>query len=95
MGYTSKTISLTLPQELLARIDRLAERELATRSDIIRQATIKYVREEGINKVEINETPKAEPTELARDMQKLSEKYPFVHPDDHQLLEFLDDSVHS
>jgi len=46
MSYVrSKIVSITLPQDLLAKIDGLAYRDYASRSDIIRQATLKYIRE--------------------------------------------------
>ncbi len=87
----SKIISLTLPEELLTQIDELAKRDYATRSDIIRQAALNYVRESGISEVEIKKTPAPKKPKPQRDMKKLAKKYPQVMPGDVQLLEFLDD----
>jgi metal-responsive CopG/Arc/MetJ family transcriptional regulator len=78
----SKTISLTLPELLLAQIDQLAKRDYSTRSGIIRRATMKYVRESDLDESK----PKPQ-----RDYGELAKKYPHIDPNDRQLLAFLDD----
>ena len=83
-----------MSEGLIAQIDALAIREYATRSDIIRQASLQYVRQSGIGEVEIKPAVRVEP-KTERDFVKLAKKYPYVHPHDTELLEFLDDQANN
>ena len=46
MSRNSQAFNITLPKELVKKIDKLAEREYTSRSDIIRQSIIRELREE-------------------------------------------------
>jgi len=44
MKTSSKTVNITVPSELLKRVDALAKRDYTSRSDIIRQALLDKLR---------------------------------------------------
>lgn len=41
----SQTVNITIPKELLKKVDALAKRDYTSRSDIIRQALLRQVRQ--------------------------------------------------
>lgn len=46
MGKTkSQTVNITIPRELLKKVDSLADRDYTSRSDIIRQALLDKIRQ--------------------------------------------------
>lgn len=44
MSVASKAVNLTIARALLEQVDTAAKREFTTRSDIIRQALVQYLR---------------------------------------------------
>ena len=65
----SKTVNITLPKELLQRVDALAKRDYTSRSDIIRQALLDKVRKP----VELDEwgDPKSENWQTVVDFREI------------------------
>jgi hypothetical protein len=51
------TISLIVPKSLLAQVDQLAKRDYVSRSGLIRQVVLEYVRQSGVGEVEIINKP--------------------------------------
>lgn len=45
MSNKSQTVNLTIPSELLKKVDALAKRDYTSRSDILRQALLDRVRQ--------------------------------------------------
>ncbi len=83
----------------MAQIDVLAKLDFATRSDILRQAALAYVRKSDLDANEVKRLspkyadqrskPKPEP-KREYDHEALAKKYPHVHGDK-EILRFLDD----
>jgi metal-responsive CopG/Arc/MetJ family transcriptional regulator len=46
MKSTKKTFNISFPAELADQIDEIAKKQFATRSDFLRTAAVKYLREE-------------------------------------------------
>lgn len=101
----SRVITLTLPEGLLVQIDVLAKKDFATRSDILRQAALAYVRQSDLVDEEVKKLvprysdqrpikSKPEP-KPARDygqiVKDLKPEHPYAHLYDKELLAFLDD----
>jgi CopG family transcriptional regulator / antitoxin EndoAI len=51
MGRTTKTITLSLPPEMAATIDRLRKEEGRTRSELLREAVRRYAEEQEWRKI--------------------------------------------
>ncbi|MDB5164382.1 MAG: hypothetical protein JWL89_8 [Candidatus Saccharibacteria bacterium] len=81
-------ITISVPQQLLARIDATAKKELTSRSDIMRRALLLYCRENSIPAVDT--VPKTDVLE-DEDFSEILAKYPTVNPNDRQLLKFYRD----
>ncbi len=93
----TQPLTITLPVELLAWVDELAKQNLETRSDVLRQAALSYIRNSGLDTSEITVTTSREPRLKSNpepkreyDLKTLTKKYPYVQGD-RRLLEFLDD----
>lgn len=96
---SNQTISLIVPVELLVQIDVLAKRNFMTRSDVLRQAALAYIRRSDLDPEEVKRLspeyvelrPKPEPKPKRKyDYEALAEKYPYVYGD-REMLRFLDD----
>jgi hypothetical protein len=83
-----KKISIALQPGLLKQVDALAKYDYTTRSDIIRQALLQYIRT--LAKPPPSVPDKLEKTAPAKeDFTTILTKYPYVSPDDAALLKFL------
>ncbi len=94
---SSKIITITMPLGLLTQIDVLAKQNFATRSDILRQAALAYIRQSDLDGNEVerlspkyaDQQSKPKPKK-EYDYEMLAKKYPHVHGD-REMLAFLDD----
>jgi hypothetical protein len=80
--FRSKRVNLTISMALLKRVDMLASRDYASRSDIIRLALLEYIRRPE------NELPQAGDPDLKR----VQAAHPEIPPDDIALLKLLQDT---
>ena len=74
-------ITITIPDELLRRIDREAQQKLTSRSNVIRWAVQDYCEQHGL--------PRAKMPEVAQeddDFSDLLARHPYVSPEDTELL---------
>lgn len=88
-------INLNLDEELLKQIKDLAIRDYLTRSELIRQAILEYIRKPGnyIEKTHNNELAQDEldnKDELSQDkLETIRQEFSMVPPNDVELLQFL------
>ena len=55
MRNNSQAINITIPKELLKKVDLLAKRDFTSRSDVIRQALLDKTRSDGVYDIEDEE----------------------------------------
>jgi metal-responsive CopG/Arc/MetJ family transcriptional regulator len=80
----SKKLTITLPPALIEQIDRLALHDFASRSDIIRLAVLKYVREPQ-NKIIADPDSVA----IAKMYEDIKGDHPYLDPNDAELIKFI------
>jgi len=91
-----KKISVTIPPELLRRVEAFADLRYASRSEVIRRALLEYLERHG-EPVNVESAYKSEPTnsdqvpQEAEDLSDIMAEHPLVSPNDTELLRFLRD----
>jgi metal-responsive CopG/Arc/MetJ family transcriptional regulator len=80
----SHKITITLPAELLKKVDLWGEHELASRSDVVRMALLAYLREPHRMVV-----TKPDNGALDKMYEQIKEYYPYLSRHDEEMVVFL------
>ena len=82
----SQRLTLSLPTALLEQIDRLAVHDYVGRSDIVRQALLKYIREPQNDLI-----ANPDSVVIAKMYDYVKADHPYLDPSDVELIKFLHD----
>lgn len=88
---STERISLTLPVNLIAEVKEILERENLSRSKIIRDLLIDFVREK--KRAQLREDLKAAALEMAEDSLRLAEEWASLEEEAWELAEHEDEDT--